>query len=63
MTRKNPVDEKFDIKWMYLPSFTFVDTAFLLLWGIAVGVELNHKNKDSQLRRLHIQFPDTISVY
>ncbi len=24
------IDEKFNIKWMYLPCFNFVDTAFLL---------------------------------
>ncbi len=24
------IDKKFDMKWMYLPRFIFVDTAFLL---------------------------------
>ncbi len=45
------IDEKFDIKWMYLLCFVFVDTPFLLcradILGNAVALQQGVESKDA----------------
>ena len=49
------IDEIFDIKWMYLLCFIFVDTAFLLC-----GAAITTCTKRSDGRRLHMAFESLV---